>query len=69
MNYLLLLSVGLGVVWGGIRLKDEADRLTVAITGAILLVWGLTLTPTHFQVLAGVLAVFAIFSICLRCWG
>lgn len=69
MNYLLLLTVGLGVVWAGIRVKDEIYRLTAMIAGAILLIWGLALTPIHFQVIAEVVAVFSIFSICIRCWG
>lgn len=69
MTYLFLLTIGLGVVWGGIRIKDEVYRLTAAIAGAILLVWGLALTPTPFQIIAEVIAIFSIFSICVRCWG
>lgn len=69
MTYLLLLVVGLGIVWSGIAIKEEVYRLTAAVAGAILLVWGFSITPTPFQIFAEMIAVFSVFSICVRCCG
>ncbi|WP_036482364.1 hypothetical protein [Myxosarcina sp. GI1] len=67
MSYLFFLGIGLGTIWWGIRTTEEVARLTAAIVGALLLIWGLCLTPQSFLLIAEVLAILAIFRICVRC--
>ncbi|MBE9177940.1 hypothetical protein IQ268_04995 [Oculatella sp. LEGE 06141] len=67
MGYLLFLALGLGIVWFGWQTKEEVLRLAAAISGAIFLIWGFAITPLPFQLLVEVLAVIAVFSVCVRC--
>ena len=67
VTYLILLAAGLGIIWLGLKTKDEVYRLTATVSGAFCLVWGFALTPLPLQLLIGSLIVVAVFPICLRC--
>ncbi|MBE9166686.1 hypothetical protein IQ238_03780 [Pleurocapsales cyanobacterium LEGE 06147] len=67
MSFLIFLAIGLGTIWFGLKVKEEVAQIAAAITGAIFLLWGLTLTPQPFLVSAEVIAVLAVFRLCLRC--
>jgi len=66
-TYLILLAVGIGIIWVGLRAKDEVYRLASGVTGAIFLIWGFALTPSQFQFLVEAIALVAVFPICMRC--
>jgi hypothetical protein len=59
--------LGLGAIAGGLKSTEEIFQLSGAIFGAILLIWGLCLTPQTFLLAAEVVAVIAVFGICVRC--
>ena len=67
MSFILFIGLGLGAIAWGLKTADEVTRLVGAIVGAILLVWGLFLTPQMFLIGAEILAVIAVFRICVRC--
>ena len=67
MNFVVFIGLGLGAIAWGLRSNEEIIQLSSAIVGAILLIWGLCLTPQMFLVGAEILAVIAIFRICIRC--
>ena len=67
MSFIIFIGLGLGAIAWGLRTPEEVARLSGAIIGAILLVWGLCLTPQMFLVGAEILAVIAVFRICVRC--
>jgi VIT1/CCC1 family predicted Fe2+/Mn2+ transporter len=66
-TYLILLAVGIGIIWVGLRSKDEVYRLASGVTGAIFLIWGFALTPSQLQFLVEAITLVAIFPICMRC--
>jgi hypothetical protein len=65
--YLMLLLAGLGIVWFGLKTREEIYQIAAAIAAAILLIWGFALTPLPLQLLVEAIAVTAIFSVCVRC--
>lgn len=67
LTYLILLGIGLSIIWLGLKTKDEVYRLGAVIGGAIFLVWGFALTPSQFQILFEVIALIAVFPVCMRC--
>ncbi len=67
MQYLIFLAIGLLIIIWGLKTKEEVAQLTAAIMGAIFLVWGLTMTPQPILLAAEIVAVIAIFRICVRC--
>ncbi|MGF1478926.1 MAG: hypothetical protein ACFB4I_05485 [Cyanophyceae cyanobacterium] len=67
MFYLLLLTTGVGIIWIGLQIKEEVFRLTAAVIGTVVLVWGFFWTPAPLQLLVEVLLVLSVFSICVRC--
>ena len=67
MSFIVFIGLGLGAIAWGLKTSDEIVRLAGAIIGAILLVWGLCLTPQAVLVGAEILAVVAVFRICVRC--
>ena len=67
MTCLILLTIGLGFIWLGLKTSEEVYRLTAAAVGTVLLVLGLFATPLQFQLLVEVISVVAVFRICLRC--
>lgn len=67
MSFAVFLGLGLGAIAWGLRAREEIAQLSGAIIGAILLIWGLCLTPRIFLLGAEILAVIAVFRICVRC--
>ena len=67
MSFVVFISLGLGAIAWGLRTSEEVAQLSGAIAGAILLVWGLCLTPQKLLIGAEILAVIAVFRICVRC--
>ncbi|MCC0179027.1 hypothetical protein I4641_18830 [Waterburya agarophytonicola K14] len=67
MSFALFIGLGLGAIAWGLRTTEEVVRLSAAIIGAILLIWGLCLTPQMFLIGAEILTVIAVFRICVRC--
>ena len=67
MSFLIFFGLGLGSIAWGLKSQEEVIQLSGAIIGSILLVWGLCLTPQMFLIGAEVIAVIAIFRICVRC--
>lgn len=67
MSFIIFLGLGLGSIAWGLRSQEEVVRLSAAVVGAVLLVWGLCLTPQTFLLFGEILAVAAVFRICLRC--
>lgn len=67
MSYLILFGLGLTAIFWGMKSTEEILQLTGAVIGAILLIWGLCWTPRTFLFAGEVIAVFAVFRICVRC--
>ncbi len=67
LTYLTLLGLGLSIIWLGLKTNDEVYRLGAVIGGAIFIVWGFALTPSEFQILFEVIALIAVFPVCMRC--
>ena len=67
MSFAIFIGLGLGAIAWGLKTTEEIVRLSAAIVGAILLIWGLCLTPQSFLIVVEILAVFAVFRICVRC--
>ena len=67
MSFIIFLGLGLGSIAWGLRATEEIARLSGAIIGAVLLIWGLCLTPQTYLLAAEILAVIAVFRICVRC--
>lgn len=68
MIYILILAMGLACILIGLRIEEEVYRLSAAFIGAIVLIWGFTLTPATLQVIVEIGIILSVFSICLRCW-
>jgi hypothetical protein len=68
MSFLIFLGIGLGAIWFGLTVKEEVAQVTAAITGAIFFLWGLTITPQPFLIAFEVIAVLAVFRLCLHCY-
>jgi membrane protein YdbS with pleckstrin-like domain len=67
MSYLIFLAIGLGIIWWGLKIKEEIFQISSAIIGALFLVWGLILTPQSLLFAGEVISVVAVFRICVRC--
>lgn len=67
MSYLIFLLIGLILIWVGLKVSEEVVQLSTGITAAILLVWGLVLTPQSLLLLIEIITVLAVFRICMRC--
>ncbi len=67
MSFAVFIGLGLGAIAWGLKSSEEVAQLSSAIVGVILLIWGLCLTPQMFLVGAEILAVIAVFRICVRC--
>lgn len=67
MSFIVFLGLGLASIAWGIRSSEEVMQLSGAIVGAIFLIWGLCLTPQRFLLGAEIIAVIAVFRICVRC--
>ena len=67
MTFIIFLGLGLGSIAWGLRSQEEIFQLSAAVVGTVLLVWGLCLTPQAFLLFGEILAVVAVFRICVRC--
>ena len=67
MSFIIFIGLGLVAIAWGLRSTEEIAQLSGAIVGAILLVWGLCLTPQMLLIGMEILAVIAAFRICVRC--
>ena len=67
MSFIFFFALGLGAIAWGLKSTEEVIQLSAAIIGAVLFIWGLCLTPQIFLIGAEVIAVIAIFRICVRC--
>ena len=67
MSFIIFLGLGLAVIAWGVRSQEEVIQLSGAVLGTVLLIWGLFLTPQMFLVGAEIIAVLAVFRICVRC--
>ncbi|MEL6911954.1 MAG: hypothetical protein AAFR62_11415 [Cyanobacteria bacterium J06629_2] len=67
MSFILFFGLGLGSIAWGLRSQEEIVQLSAAVLGAILLIWGLCLTPQKILFGAEIIAVIAVFRICVRC--
>ncbi|MBV6624938.1 MAG: hypothetical protein KI793_18755 [Rivularia sp. (in: Bacteria)] len=68
MNYLLFLIVGLAIIWFSIKIEEEVLRISAAIAGTLITVWGFSLSPTTIQIAVELAGVISVFSFCIRCW-
>ena len=67
MGFLIFLALGLGTIGLGFLIKEEVAQIVAVVTGTIFLIWGVTLTPKPFLMLAEVLTVIAVFRLGLHC--
>ena len=67
MSFLIFLGLGFASIAWGLKSQEEIIQLSGAIIGAILLIWGLCLTPQMFLLGAEIITVIAVFRICIRC--
>lgn len=68
MSFVIFLGLGCGTIAWSLRAQEEIVQLSAVILGAILLIWGLCLTPQKFLLGAEILIVVVVFRGCLRCW-
>ncbi len=68
MTYLLPLTIGLGIIWLAIKIKEEVLGISIAIVGSLITIWAFALSPTPFKVLIEVIGIVSVFSFCVRCW-
>ncbi|WP_019506599.1 hypothetical protein [Pleurocapsa sp. PCC 7319] len=69
MSFVIFLGLGFGVIAWGLKAQEEIAQLSAVILGAILLMWGLCLTPQKFLLVTEILTVIMVFRGCIRCWG
>lgn len=69
VTYLSLLGIGLEIIWQSFTLvgNEEIYRLSAVTGGAIFLVWGLALTPIHWQIFMEGVSLLAVFPVCIPC--
>ncbi len=63
----VLLTLGVTLIWRGIRFQEEELLIAAALGGLCLLIWGFVLTPAHWQVAMEVLVIVLLFPVCVRC--
>lgn len=56
------------MIWLAIKVEEEVLRISTVIVGALLAIWGFSLSPTVFQIAMELLGVFSVFSFCISCW-
>lgn len=69
MTYLLFLTIGFAIIWLAINIKEEVLRISAAIMGSLITIWGFSLSPTPFQIAIELAGVVSVFSFCVRCWS
>ncbi|MFQ4144797.1 hypothetical protein [Chlorogloeopsis sp. ULAP02] len=48
-SYLILLFIGLGAIWLGLKVREEVYRIAIVFSGVMLLVMGFVLSPSVVQ--------------------
>ncbi|MDM9380434.1 hypothetical protein QUB80_06925 [Chlorogloeopsis sp. ULAP01] len=48
-SYLVLLFIGLGAIWLGLKVREEVYRIAVVFSGVMLLIMGFVLSPSVVQ--------------------
>lgn len=69
MTYLLFLIIGFAIIWFAIKIEEEVLRISAAIMGSLITIWGFSLSPTSFQVAIELAGVVSVFSFCVQCWN
>ncbi|MFW6358085.1 MAG: hypothetical protein ACOC0N_02545 [Chroococcales cyanobacterium] len=69
VTHLLLLILGLGIFWLGLKIQEEVYRLSVAVMGTMCFVWGFSITPMSLQLLIEGFVILPIALISLRTFG
>ncbi|MCJ8283479.1 MAG: hypothetical protein MJK14_27755 [Rivularia sp. ALOHA_DT_140] len=69
MAYLIFLTIGFAIIWFAINIKEEVLRISAAVMGSLVTIWGFSLSPTTFQIVIELIGVFSVFSFCIRCWN
>lgn len=54
---ILLLTVGLWAVWIGLKTCEQVHGIALALTGLIVVIWGLTLAPLWLQIIVELILV------------
>lgn len=54
---IFLLTVGLWAVWTGIKTCEQVYGIALALTGLIVVIWGLTLVPLWLQIIVELILV------------
>lgn len=54
---MLLLAVGLWAVWIGLKSCEQVHGIALALTGLIVVIWGLTLAPLWLQIIVELILV------------
>lgn len=67
MSFVIFIGLGLGAIAWGIKTTEEVFQLSGALIGAILLIWGMCLTPKMFLIITEIVTVIAVFRVCVRC--
>lgn len=67
MSFIILYFLALSTVFWGIKSQEEIFQLSGVVVGTILFIWALCLTPQTFLFAGEVIAIIAIFRICVRC--
>lgn len=50
MASIVLLTIGMGMIWTGIKFRDEVGQITGFVCGVICLIWGFALTTPTIQI-------------------
>ncbi len=66
--YLLLVSIGLGIIWIALRQSDDIPVIASLTAGFLLLLGGFVTMPTSFQIGLELVGA-AVILLPLRIWG
>lgn len=68
MNYLILLMIGLGSLWAGLKLfDDEVILITMLLVGSAFTLAGLLSSPVKLQIIIEIVLIINLFYICMEC--
>jgi hypothetical protein len=54
---ILLLGIGLWAVWTGFKACEQVHGIALMLTGLIVVIWGLSLSPLWLQILVEILLI------------
>ncbi|MDY6901500.1 MAG: hypothetical protein SWZ49_25995 [Cyanobacteriota bacterium] len=63
------MTIGFAMIWSAIKIEEEVLRISTAIMGSLITIWGFTLSPTAFQIAIELVGVISVFTFCVRCWA